>query len=1102
MRRLSGQAARMAGKMLHRLFTLLLLVGVGGAILLGGLSWRLAQGPMALPWLAQRLQEVADAESGKIRISIGQAELTWEGFKLGVDRPLDIRLRNITLTDPSMGQSIVLPKVDVSLALTGLLMGRIQPRALEIEAARLVMVRTQAGEIRLDFARSDAAVGEGPISEGAASDDSVSDEVNEDTGSSPLERLIKELARPPAPVGSRLRLGRFSQLRRVLIRESTFTVIDRQLAVVWQARAPEIDLRRQAHGGVIGSGEFILAMGGEPASVQVAGTLSEGDGVIRLSARLADLMPAALARRTGTLELFEVLDARLNGSLELEIGPRQSLRRLAFDLHAGPGKIKIGQSTVLLAGADIAAEGTDTELRLNAFDLRVLPREGGPVSTISGSGMLHRDTARIQADLSLAVDRVAFADLPQLWPRPIGRPAHDWITENITAGIVRDGHVQITLETKDALANIQLIAATGSLLGEGVTVHWLRPVPPVDRGTARLNILDADTFEILVSSGRQTLEAGQRESSLLVKSGKMRITGINQKDQIGYIDAELSGSIADALGLLHNKKLHLFDHLQFDLNNPGGQFSGTLAVTVPLEEKLQIEQVPIQTRLHLQDVHFPGLVGGRDLDHGNVDITANTEGMKLSGQADIATIPTQLEAEMNFRSGPPSQIVRRIVATGRASTRQLAAAGLDGGDAVTGDVTLKAAISERRDGVGEILVDADLAGAALSVMPIGWQKPVGQAAAGHARLQLRRSRLVGIDDITLDGGVRGQGATPNGATNEALMLRAQAIFTEGRIAGLAIDRAIFGRTRGQGTVRFPDGVGPIQVSFAGPSIDLSQVLSSKSGAERKPEAAEAKAGSPWTLEARFDTAIMANATDVSGLVAHAESDGRVLRILHVAGQIGSNQAGAASRFRLDIATPPGARVRTLSAAADNAGELLRAVDVVRTLQGGRLSVNGTYDDAAGDHPLSGTAEIVDFRVKGAPALGRLLQAMTLYGLMDVVQGPGLAFTKLVAPFRLTRNTLSLTETRAFSSSLGLTVKGRIDLDSQQLNLEGTIVPAYFFNSLLGNLPLIGKMFSPEEGGGLFAASYAIRGPVNDPQVWVNPLSTLTPGFLRGVFGIF
>ena len=1096
MRRLPGQAARIAAKVLHRAFALLLVLALGATLLLAGLAWRLSQGPVDLPWLAQRLEAAANAEAGGVRVAIGNAALTWQGFSLGVDRPLDIRLSDVSATDPAQGLSVVLPRVDVSLALGGLLLGRIQPRALEIDAVRLVMRRTQTGEVRLDFGGAEESVEGGNAAH---------------SGPSAFAGLIAELARPPA-VGNYARLERFSQLRRVRIRDATLILIDRQLAVLWRAQVPEIDLRRQAQGGVAGSGSIHLAMGAERASVDLRGTLA-GDGSIRLSAWLADLAPAALARQIGdprhpgALALLEALDARLAGTLDLEIGPDQALRRFALDLQAGPGQVTVGPSVVRLAGAELSLEGTDRDLLLKAFDLRLLAQEGGPVSTIGVTGTLHRpagagDGGRVTSDLSVTIDRVAFADLGQLWPVPLAPPPRAWITQNITAGVARDGQARVSLEANEDFSGLTVKAATGSLLGEGLTVHWLAPVAPIERGNARVNLLDVDNLEILVSSGRQTLDPGPHESGLVVRSGKVRIAGLSQAHQVATIEADIAGPVADAVTLLRSKSLHLFDRVQLDLNNPGGQLSGTIAATVKLEASLPIEQVPIRAKLRLQDAQFAGLVAGRDLRQGNIDIVATTEGLKLTGQAEIATIPTQIEAEMNFRSGPPSQMLRRIVASGRATSRQLAEIGLDAGQALGGSLALKAVVSERRDGSGEILVDADLAQATLLVAPIDWQKPAGQAASGQARLKLRRGRLVGIDDITLDG--RAPGA-------EALSLRARAAFAEGRIAALTIDRVTLGRTSGAGTVRFPAGGGPIQAVFNGPVLDLSRVLSSKAGFGGRLPAEEAKLGPVWILDTRFDRAIMANGAIVGGLVAHAEHDGRVMRVLHVEAQTGAQagdqagprrEAGPAARFRLDIAAASGAGPRTLSANADDAGALLRAMDVVRTMQGGRLTMSGVYDDNAADHPLSGTAEITEFRIQDAPALGRLLQAMTLYGLVEVMQGPGLGFSRLVAPFRLTREALTLTDARAFSPSLGLTVKGRIDLVQDRLDLEGTIVPAYFFNSLLGNLPLVGRIFSPEAGGGLFAAGYSIRGTVNDPKVSVNPLSALTPGFLRGLFGIF
>jgi hypothetical protein len=152
--------------------------------------------------------------------------------------------------------------------------------------------------------------------------------------------------------------------------------------------------------------------------------------------------------------------------------------------------------------------------------------------------------------------------------------------------------------------------------------------------------------------------------------------------------------------------------------------------------------------------------------------------------------------------------------------------------------------------------------------------------------------------------------------------------------------------------------------------------------------------------------------------------------------------------------------------------------------------------------LTGIAELDQFVVRDAPAAAKLLQAMTLYGLVEAMQGGGgLVFSRLVAPFTLTPEALELSDARAFSASLGLTAKGRIRREGGIAAIEGTIVPAYMLNTLLGNIPLLGRLFSPEAGGGVFAGTYRVQGPLADPQVTVNPLAALTPGFLRGLFGL-
>jgi hypothetical protein len=143
--------------------------------------------------------------------------------------------------------------------------------------------------------------------------------------------------------------------------------------------------------------------------------------------------------------------------------------------------------------------------------------------------------------------------------------------------------------------------------------------------------------------------------------------------------------------------------------------------------------------------------------------------------------------------------------------------------------------------------------------------------------------------------------------------------------------------------------------------------------------------------------------------------------------------------------------------------------------------------------------VSDFGIVRAPFLARLLDTLALGGILDALRGPGIRFSTLIVPFLWEDDTLRLTDARAFGISLGITVSGTLDTASSTADLRGTLVPFYFLNSALGRLPLIGPVFTGDElGGGLFAAAFAVTGPLDDPSVSVNPLSTLLPGFLREV----
>ncbi len=78
----------------------------------------------------------------------------------------------------------------------------------------------------------------------------------------------------------------------------------------------------------------------------------------------------------------------------------------------------------------------------------------------------------------------------------------------------------------------------------------------------------------------------------------------------------------------------------------------------------------------------------------------------------------------------------------------------------------------------------------------------------------------------------------------------------------------------------------------------------------------------------------------------------------------------------------------------------------------------------------------------------------------------------------------------------------MDLASNSADIRGTIIPAYLLNNLVGTVPVIGDILTGPEKEGIFAANYSAKGPINDLEIFVNPLTVLAPGILRDLFDLF
>ena len=67
-----------------------------------------------------------------------------------------------------------------------------------------------------------------------------------------------------------------------------------------------------------------------------------------------------------------------------------------------------------------------------------------------------------------------------------------------------------------------------------------------------------------------------------------------------------------------------------------------------------------------------------------------------------------------------------------------------------------------------------------------------------------------------------------------------------------------------------------------------------------------------------------------------------------------------------------------------------------------------------------------------------------------------------------------------------------------VDVEGLIAPAYSLSRLIDVVPVIGELLTGGEGEGLLATSVAVSGSLENPEIRVNPLTALAPGFLRDI----
>ncbi len=1026
-----------------------------GALVLGLLItiplfvWRLASGPIALDFLTPTIEAALTARDGSYSVKLDRTVLAVGKGR----RMVEIRAVGVTVFAADSQPVAMVPEVAMSINGRALLSGMLAPNSVRVYGLKLKLIRDEAGHMIWDIGeKSD------PVQAGAL-----------------VARILDALIGAPDPT----KPGR--HLQRAAVLGADLVVEDRALGTTWHAPDADIEISRTG-GGLEALAHFTLDLAGEAGMVGARLTYLRSGDALEGEIRLAGIRPAMLARLGGPLAGLAALDMPLSGTIRGHGTAAGVITDLAVDLSGDAGAITLPapvDASYKVVSAKLRGRLTDglTRAQLDELSLDL----GGPVVMVAAvvDGLGGSGDLTIKADAS--VREVPFDSLPHLWPAALAPNPRAWVTGNMSKGIAHEGRITLSAHAPGGrLDDLAIDTLAGEVRGEGVTVDYLHPMPAVKNGSA-VATFDTKAFRIDVKGGEVF--------NLKVKDGLIVLGNLDQARPTADIDLTIAGPVADALRLIDYQPLRYASALGIKPDAVGGETTARLHLLVPLLANVKLEDLSVKTHATLTGAKIPHVLMGQDMTQGNLVLDLDERGMDVGGPMVLGTIPGRLQWRENFASKGVAFRSRYVLQAARIDEAQRRLFGLEGppfaAPWVDGPVGATVTATLQSGGKADIEAKVDLSPARMSLPGLGWHKEERTTGGAEVSIKVDKDRIVAVPRFQIVAGdLQTRGAVAFGP--------------DGKIRRVEFGSLVYGRTDAEGAIAFRPG-GGLDIAFKGTSFDAKALVSSGEDGPPKPESKPAKKDDlpPMDITASFRTLWLAKDGRLTNAALALARDDKDWRNVSLKGGVGDNHA-----FSLQL-QPDGVKRRSIKVASDDAGAVLKAFDVYGDLVGGKLDIDAAIDDTKEAQPIEGVAHITDYSVVHAPALARLLTVAALTGIVDVLSGEGVSFSSLDAPFTLTDGLLAVKDARASGPALGLTAHGQIDMDRGRMALEGTVVPIYAFNAALGNIPVLGWLITGgQKGGGLVAFNFSMKGSTQDPAVTVNPLSALTPGFLRHVFNIF
>ena len=1002
-------------------------------------AWRFAQGPVALDALLPHIEPAVERALPGYLIGVDGAELAWRGWQRG----LDLRLTGLRIDGADGTRIARFAEATVRLSRTALLRGRIAPTALMVDGPELRIERDRAGDIHVVGLGGGEAL---PLSALVPPDGAAGDG---ERRPDPSERLAE-----------------------IVISRAALRVADLASGSVWEARDTDLRLTFGPDGV---RAEAMLTVTRGPHAVRFAVGVVRGPdpGIVAATVDFEGVAPGVVAGMVGDLlpavQRLDALAMPLDGRLAARFAADGALLDAALSLSGTDGAVA---DPALLPGVARLAS-LRTALRYDARARRLdlerfaLGFAGGGTGELTAR-MTHDDAGTMAISAAARLADIPVDSLPVYWPLPLAPNARAWVTRNLSAGVVPEARFEFALASASG-APPRATSLNAQVQFRGVTVAYLAPMPSAT-GVDGSATLALDRVVVSTVSGAV--------GGLRVESSRTLLSALDTRDERADIQVAVRGPVRDQLALLDQPPLGFMKAVAMSPADFGGDALTRARFAFPLVNALRVDQVAVSGSVEARGFALRRAALGQDAREGEISGRFDEKGFAATGRLVLGRTPVEVDYALAFQSTNP--VRERIRASGTLSAEELAGFGFELRPHVEGQVPLTLDFAARRGGQSDLRLEAGLDAAHLRVPELGWEKATGVPGSARLDFLLERGRIQRIRALRVAAG---------DADAEGRIV----FGPDGRmVQEVELDRLRFARTDLRLTAsRMRDG--GWRLRLRGASADLSALEEDGPGAD----AGEAAAADRPRLEidAELGTLWLTHDRALTEVVFRGARAARWQRARLTAK--GADRFGRSDPFEVDYAVGAGDLAK-LTARSGNAGAMLRSLGITDKIVGGTLEVSGATDAGLPDRPLAIETRILDYRLVDEPAVARFLSAALLTGLLDLLRGDGIGFDRLEARGLLRDGDVTIRDLRASGPALGIQARGRLDLDGDRIDIEGTIVPANALNSLFGRIPIIGEVLF---GPGLFAARYTLRGPRDEPDVAINPLSALAPGVLRNIFGI-